>query len=138
MHHSPTQVGAPLSRLWVLHKARAKESDSLQTCLCSPHHGFMLLGEAAQTGFFQPLFLLWSWYHLRGCSGHRRSHCSREERRGELVVGVFKSLPCLWPGEGLWRTRCYCPPCSSSCCNGEGLPCIFPIFCHSPGVPYGL
>lgn len=37
VHHSPTQVGAPLlSRLWVLHRAWAKESDSLQTCLLSP------------------------------------------------------------------------------------------------------
>lgn len=37
VHRSPTQVGAPLlSRLWVLYKVWAKESDSLQTCLLSP------------------------------------------------------------------------------------------------------
>lgn len=59
MHHLPKQLGVPLlGRLWVLWEAWAKESESLQTYLHSPQHGFTLPGKAAQTiGFFSTLSL---------------------------------------------------------------------------------
>lgn len=103
MHRSPAQVGAPLSRLWILHKAWAKQSDSLQTCLLSPP--WFHVTWRSCTDCFSSLFSCWDigTHHLWGCCGHRCSHCSRGERRGRSVR-VFKSLLCLWLGEGLWKT----------------------------------
>lgn len=152
VHHSPTQVGAPLlSRLWVLHKAWAEESDSLQTCLLSPPW-FHVTWRSCTDWFFPasfPAVVGVGTYHLWGCSGHKCSSAVGE-REGEarcessslypvsglekifggLGAAVHPEASCSWDRR---PTTPWCCCCQPFVLEAGGLKCFSKEVGHPEG-----